>query len=197
MLGHTQTLLEASKALHNTDVQSLNAIAKKIGAQLGDSAPTIYNTIVNRLGPEITKAYIQSGAGTLEDRKANKVDFDIALGPKQLEGNARATMILAASKIKANQDQYNRGTYGRGKQKLITDENEAFLKNMGIDPGKPLEGMLNQSKSTTVPDNLKPKTKGQKLDPSLIPLFYNLAGKDPAKAKELAQGVGWDTSAGK
>lgn len=211
MLGHTQELIRAGQALKNNDLQSINSIANKLGAQTGSSAPTVFNSIVNRLGPEVSRAYIGAGAGTLEDRKGNKIDFDVALSPKQLLDNAVETVRLGVSKIKANQDQYNRGTYGRGKQKFLTDENEQFIRSLGIDPEKPLTDRTGASTtppppgtgvvSATPPPGIpappavpRPERPGQKLDRATGLVFYNLFGKDPAKAEAAARTAGWDPS---
>jgi hypothetical protein len=89
---------------------------------------------VHRLGPEITKAYVGAG-GSLTDRGANESDFDPNLGYNQLHANVRISARLADSKIKALQDQYQRGTYGRGQQKLISDEAEAVRKRLAAAGG--------------------------------------------------------------
>jgi hypothetical protein len=123
MMGHLTVLHQASVLLQNGDVQSLNKIANAIGAQTGSDARTTYDTIVHRLGPEVTKAYVASG-GSVGERGTNEEDFASSLGPKQIASNIGVSAQLADSKIKALQDQYNRGTYGRGKQKLISDEAE-------------------------------------------------------------------------
>jgi hypothetical protein len=105
-------------------VQVLNKLANAIGAQTGSTPQTVYQTIVHRLGPEVTKAYLASG-GSVGERGTNEEDFSPNLSPDQIKQNIGISAYLADSKIKANQDQYNRGTYGRGKQKLISDDAEA------------------------------------------------------------------------
>ena len=124
MMGHLSTLNQAADALKNSDIQALNKLANGLGAQTGSSAPTVYDTIVHRLGPEVTKAYI-AGGGTAEERGTNEKDFSRNLGPDQIKANIGVSAQLADSLIKALQDQYNGGTYGRGKRKLISDEAEA------------------------------------------------------------------------
>jgi hypothetical protein len=123
MMGHLSVLNSAADALKNGDVQAINRIANFIGAQAGQTPVTTYNTIVHRVGPEVTKAYLDSG-GTVGERGTNEQDFDSKLGPDQIKQNIGVSALLADSKIKALQDQYTRGTYGKGKQKLISDEAE-------------------------------------------------------------------------
>lgn len=121
MMGHLSVLNTASEALKNGNIQALNKLANLVGTQTGNNAQTTYDTIVHRLGPEVTKAYLASG-GTVGERGTNEEDFASKLGPAQIKANIGVSAQLAASKIKALQDQYSRGTYGRGKQKLISDE---------------------------------------------------------------------------
>ena len=124
MMGHLQVLDTAADALKNNDVQAINRIANFLGAQVGQTPKTTYDTIVHRIGPEVTKAYLASG-GSVGERGTNEQDFSSNLGPDQIKQNIGVSALLADSKIKALQDQYQRGTYGRGKQNLITPEAEA------------------------------------------------------------------------
>jgi hypothetical protein len=123
MMGHLSVLNTAADALKNGDVQALNKIANWAGAQVGQTPQTTYETIVHRLGPEVTKAYLASG-GSVGERGTNEEDFSPKLSPDQIKQNIGVSALLADSKIKALQDQYQRGTYGRGQQKLISDEAE-------------------------------------------------------------------------
>jgi hypothetical protein len=122
MMGHLEVLDRAADALKNSDVPALNRIANFLGYQTGSTAQTTYNTIVSRLGAEVGKSY---GEGTGGERLSNAGDFSSDRTPDQLKQAIGTAALLADSKIKALQDQYTRGTYGRGQQKLITDEAEA------------------------------------------------------------------------
>lgn len=124
MMGHLSVLDQATDLLHNSDIPALNKIANFVGAQIGGDATTTYKAIVHRLAPEITSAYVVSG-GTQGERGTNESDFDPGLGLNQIKSNIGVSAQLADSKIKALQDQYKRGTYGRGQQKLISDEAES------------------------------------------------------------------------
>ena len=124
MTGHLQVLKNASDALGGGNIPVLNKIAQSIGVQFGSDAKTTYDAIVHRLAPEVTKAYV-AGGGTSGERGTNESDFASSLGQDQRNSNIGISAYLADSLIKANQDQYNRGTYGRGQQKLISDEAEA------------------------------------------------------------------------
>lgn len=165
-LGHLKMLSDAGKALNSGDLQTLNTIKARYGILTGGDAGTVYNAIVNRVGPEITRAYIGAGAGTLEDRKGNKIDFDIAQSPKQRESNIQASIELLASKIKANQDQYNQGTYGRGRKKMLTQESEDFLKERGVNPTAPLTGSISGGNNKTSSTS-KTQTAGEAFEAKL------------------------------
>lgn len=129
MMGHLAVLNTAAEALKNGDVTFINKIANKFGMATGATAPAVYNTIVHRLGPEVTKAYLAAG-GSVGERGTNEADFDSSLGPDQIKQNIGVSALLADSKIKALQDQYQRGTYGKGKQKLMSDEAEAARQSL-------------------------------------------------------------------
>jgi len=129
MIGHLTVLDQAATALKNNDIQALNKIANFFSVQTGNTPVTTYQAIVHRLGPEITKAYV-AGGGTQGERGTNEEDFRADMGPDQIKQNIGISALLADSKIKAIQDQYQRGTYSRGKQKLISDEAEAARQNL-------------------------------------------------------------------
>jgi soluble lytic murein transglycosylase-like protein len=135
-IQHMTTLDSAIEALHNPDTkasyQALNRIASAVGAQIGPSPMLTFLSITHAVAPELTKVYI-SGGGAEKDREKIEADFDPNLPPEQLHKNLVARGHLLQGAINSMQAQYNRGTYGRGKQKLITDESRAALnKLMGV-----------------------------------------------------------------
>ena len=125
-LTHMGTLYEAALALKNGDIQILNRLANAWGVQTGKTAKTTYDAIVHKVGPELASAYI-AGGGAVGERGATEKDFDSSMGADQILKNIGISAELLKGKIKANQQQYERGTYGRGKQKLLSDEAQATL----------------------------------------------------------------------
>lgn len=121
MMGHLSTLDQAATLLDNGNLPALNKIANFWGVQSGKDPVTTFNAIVHRIGPEVTNAYIASG-GTSAERGTNEQDFNANLGAKQIKSNIGVAAQLAGSLVNGLQDQYQRGTYGRGTQKLLTDE---------------------------------------------------------------------------
>jgi hypothetical protein len=124
VMGHLGELHEAADALKNGNVQVLNRIANSLGAQAGSTARTTYDAIVHKVGPELTNAYTASG-GSVGERGTNEEDFSSSHSPDQIKSNIAISVKLLDSKLKALQDQYQRGTYGRGQQQLLTDEAKA------------------------------------------------------------------------
>src|ERR1035437_1461420 len=110
-LGHAGVLGEAIDALGNGNIKVLNKIANDLGVQTGNDAATTYNTIVHRLGPEITTAYVGAG-GTAGDRGTNEKDFDYSLGPKQLKSNLGVTVKLFRSMNNSLENQWNQNKSG-------------------------------------------------------------------------------------
>lgn len=123
MMGHLDVLDQASDALKNGDIQILNRIGNMFSVQVGNDPVTTYKAIIHRLSPEIATAYVNAG-GTGAERGVHESDFDPGLGIKQIKANIGVSALLADSKVKALQDQYARGTFGKGKQKLLTEEAE-------------------------------------------------------------------------
>lgn len=104
--GHIGVLSDAIDALNNNQVQVLNKIANGLGAQVGQTPQTTFKTIVNRVGPELVKAYAGAGGGENE-RKMAEADFDPALSPEQLKSNVGVTARLLRSKISSLENQWN------------------------------------------------------------------------------------------
>jgi hypothetical protein len=107
-MGHAGELGDAIDALNNTQYgdKFLRGLAEKLGIEVGKDKTTTFNTIVHRLAPEITAAYVQGGGGERE-REKNEEDFNPALGDKQLRSNLSTTIKLLRSKIEAQEQQWN------------------------------------------------------------------------------------------
>jgi hypothetical protein len=107
-LGHANELRDAIDALGNGDagIAALRNIGNKIGVQVGNDKVTAFNTIVHRLAPEITAAYVQGGGGEGE-RAAAAQDFSPSLSRQQLLGNWSETVKLLQSKIAQQQQQWD------------------------------------------------------------------------------------------
>jgi hypothetical protein len=98
VLGHSAVLGEAVDALENGDVQLLNRIANSLKVQTGATPVTTLKAIVNRVGPEVTRAYVGTG-GEASERKENEGDFNPNYSPQQIKSNVAITIRLLRSKI--------------------------------------------------------------------------------------------------
>lgn len=105
-LGHVGVLNNAIDALNNGDVRVLNSIANKFGLETGSTPVATFKTIVHRVGPELTKAYVGAGGGQGE-RGTTEKDFDENLPPQTLKSNTAITAQLLRSKISSKAFQWN------------------------------------------------------------------------------------------
>lgn len=129
MVGHLGVLQEAAKDLKNGNLTAINQLANGIGAATGNDAVTVYKTIVHRLGPEVTKAYV-AGGGSAGERGTNEEDFDVNLGPEQIQRNIGISGVLAESLIKSLEKRHNDGTFGQSSLKMLDDEHRQILDHL-------------------------------------------------------------------
>lgn len=133
-IAHMDVLNQAVDALKNGDIKILNQLGNALGVQVGKTPKTTFEAIVHKVGPELASAYL-AGGGSVGERGATEKDFDPSLSPEQLKSNIAVSAKLLEGKIKANQEQYQRGTYGRGKQQLLTQEASDALKRLSGQSG--------------------------------------------------------------
>lgn len=107
-LGHLGELHTAAQALQGGDLPILHSIAGKLGLATGDDAASTYQSILHRVGPEMTKAYLKSG-GTEGERGANEADFDIGKGQKQILSNIAESAQLLNSKLASKKQAWENG----------------------------------------------------------------------------------------
>lgn len=107
-LGHLGELHTAAQALSGGNLPLLHSIAAKFGLATGDDAASTYQSILHRVGPEMTKAYLKSG-GTEGERGANEADFDIQKGQKQIVSNIAESAQLLNSKLASKKQAWEQG----------------------------------------------------------------------------------------
>lgn len=108
-MGHVGVLGDAIDALNNGDIKTLNSIGNRLGIEFGSktgNAAGMYQTIVHRVGPELSKAYIGAG-GSAGERGADEKDFDPSLAPSILKANVGTTAQLLRSKIGSLENQWD------------------------------------------------------------------------------------------
>jgi hypothetical protein len=108
LANHLDILGQAATALKNGNVQVLNKIANYMGVQTGSTPATTLKTIVHRVGPEITQAYVGTG-GEFAERKANEGDFSDNMSPDQLLNNVGVTVKLLNGKTQGQVSKWKQG----------------------------------------------------------------------------------------
>ena len=104
--GHLGELDTAIDALKNGNIPVLNSIANRLGIEVGHTPQTTLETIVHRVGPELSKAYLGAG-GSAGERGADQEDFGLSKGNDQLKSNAAITAKLLRSKISGLENQWD------------------------------------------------------------------------------------------
>jgi len=136
VLGHVDVLGHAVAALKNGKIPVLNAIANALGVQLGKSPVLTFKAIVNRVGPEVTRAYVGTG-GEFAERKQNEGDFKPSYSPEQILNNVRITARLLRSKIGSLENQWKNTMEDEGfENEFITPEATKALQNWGGGSGQ-------------------------------------------------------------
>ena len=120
-LEHLDLFDQARVALANNNLPVLNRIANAFGVQLGSDAKTTFDHIGQRVSEEVSKAFLPGGGGQAE-RAGAMQGYGSNMGDQQLQSNIRADVKLMDSQQRNLQDQYQRGTYGKGAQQLFTNE---------------------------------------------------------------------------
>lgn len=140
-LGHLDELQKAADKLSNADmkipgVTLYNSLANYVSAASGEDPTTNFNTVKNRVIPEISAAYVKGG-GTAKERGTNAEDFSSSMTPTQMKGALGETAQLLASKIQALSDQYHQGMGTSVEAKnFLQPKSLKVLKNLGVDiPG--------------------------------------------------------------
>ena len=115
LMEHASMLDDARKALGSNNLPALRGIANALGVATGSNAQTTYDTIAGFVASEAGKAFGSNGAEA--ERAQTFSHFDRNLGDKQISGNIRALMGLVDSQRKGLEEQYDRGTFGKGQMK--------------------------------------------------------------------------------
>ena len=105
-MGHVGVLNDAIDALNNGNLKVLNQIANRFGIETGSTPAAVFKTIVHRVGPELSKAYLGAG-GSAGERGADEKDFDENLPPQTLKATTGITAQLLRSKIGALENQWD------------------------------------------------------------------------------------------
>jgi len=161
--GHLSTLNAAIDYLDNGSLKQMNRLANFVGVQTGSDKKKVFDTIIHRIGPEITQAYIASG-GSAGERGSNEADWDPSLGPKVLKATSGVTAQLLDSKIESVEQGW-KTNMGRDdfRQRFMTPRaRDAFEK---LVPQSPVQTEFDKKKTQGAPGTPTPR---QQLTPEQI-----------------------------
>lgn len=104
-LSHLHTLSAAGEGLKNGDMQIFNRLGNALGVQLGDTPKVAYDTVLNMVGPEISKAVIGAVGGEGE-RVATAANFDSSKSPQQREAAIASAVNLLGTRYDKSSHAY-------------------------------------------------------------------------------------------
>ncbi len=165
-IGHMGTLHELSDKLANKDVRAWNAVANRIGLELGEDAVTNFEVAKGAVADELMRVFRVVGASQAEAEDW-KQKFSRANSPQQLKGAITTGADLLGSRIEALDDQWKRGMgTDKGYPDLLSPKSKSMFKQLGgrlerfglKDEGD-AGGDLPKPKSKAERDALKPGTK--------------------------------------
>ncbi len=131
-MRHVDLLTQAAKALNTGNTQLFNRLQQMWSVQTGESPFTNAETIADRLGKEINKAYIPGGGGVGERSDAEK-EFSGIQSPKQLADRINTNLNLLNGAAKTLQTRYKQDTLGTGTKQLINPDVQQILTRMHQD----------------------------------------------------------------
>lgn len=99
-LAHLDTLDTAFKALKSGDIRTANAIAQKIGKEMGDPNIVSVETAVSAISNEFLKLYVSSG-GTVDERQSQTLNISPQSSPEQMNAAINTMKELMEGQRKA------------------------------------------------------------------------------------------------
>jgi hypothetical protein len=170
-IQHIGTLRGLVTALGNNDVQGVNKISNFIGAQFGQPAPTNLQAAVNMLSPELTRATLNSGAGTGEERGAAQQLIGSGSSPDQANQALDTYQQLLAGRVNALEQEYQAGGGRKDFNKFLLPGTQTALGRVKADVTKGTSEPL-------APNGASPQPTGAATSPpAAIPLDQYLKSK--------------------
>ena len=120
-LTHVGILDDAIDGLQTGDLRLMNAVANRANTEFGrmpgfrkiqpgDTPVATYNAIVDRVGPELTRAYVGTG-GEASERVGDKENFNPAYSPDILHQTTAKTVQLLLGKVEATNNRYTKNSW--------------------------------------------------------------------------------------
>jgi hypothetical protein len=136
VIGHLDSLSQATDALKNGNVRLFNQIGNVIARATGNPNITNFNTVKKAVSDEVTRVWRQSG-GAEADIKAAQDNLDAANSPAQLHQAIATYGELLESKLGALQNQYQQGM-GINDVQMVTPASRATLNRLETIAGRSL-----------------------------------------------------------
>lgn len=105
-IGTAESLIDALK---NNDINLVNSLGNRLGAQTGNTAPTDFNAVKHIVADEITKSVI-GGPGALADREEMAKTISSSNSPEQIRSVLTQFKSLMRGQLDGLRDQYQRTT---------------------------------------------------------------------------------------
>jgi len=178
MIGHVDDALDAAAAMNNGSFTPANSLYNKVRTTFGDDAVTNFDTFKTAVAGETAK--VLKGVATNAEVESVEKNIGSASSPKQLQTALKDTMRIAGSKLRGLEYNYSQAFPEDKTFSILSPESKSTLTKRGFDPAtmKPAAAAL-------------PAGAGKVIDKATAKQFYNAAGGDPTKARQLAQQNGW------
>jgi len=151
---HLQVAQEAAEALQNGDVQRLNAVANRVGLELGDSPQSTFNLVGQFVANEIARATI-GGQNAQHDREKFAENFSSKFSQGQFDEAFVAAKRLISGRISSMRRRYLANT------KVYDTTKKAY-----VEAPEEFDELLSEDVLAMERDFLHPKDKEAAPDPS-------------------------------
>jgi hypothetical protein len=111
-IDHLGAYEELAKAMKSGDVQAINKAKASWERAFGQPAPTNLAIASQFVGNEVVKA-ITVGTSAEHDRAQSASAFSVANSPEQAISAAKTARTFLGGQLRAHEQQYKAGTYGR------------------------------------------------------------------------------------
>jgi hypothetical protein len=126
-IGHLSQLSDAADALHNRDMQTYNSIVNGLMTEFGWTGATDYNTILNRVAPEITRVWRGTG-GNESDIQRDIDTMKSSRAGSQIHGAIAELGGMLESQLDSTRERYRQGMGTADIEVLRPDSRETLTK---------------------------------------------------------------------
>ncbi len=126
-IGHLSQLSDAADALHNRDMQTYNSIVNGLMTEFGWTGATDYNTILNRVAPEITRVWRGTG-GNESDIQRDIDTMKSSRAGSQIHGAIAELGGMLESQLESTRERYRQGMGTADIEVLRPDSRETLTK---------------------------------------------------------------------